>query len=336
MMKTQKIISYSIMRPPYNPLLSPLVSEHRLCHIRGMIRFLKTVFYHIYKAGDDLVQNDGIELAGYLTFLAILSVFPFLVILVSLAGFMGQGTLGTEFIDLLVSHLPRDALEALLPRVEEIQSGPPQGLLTVSILGAIWTSSSAVEGMRTVLNRAYGVSEPPTYLFRRLCSMLQLVLFTAVIIIVMFVLLISPLLLDSISNILGMRLPIEAERFLRDDFIYIGGTLIFVGVASLYYWLPNVKQRLIGVVPGALLVVVLWILGADFVTYYMQHVSQVNIIYGSLSSFIATLLFFFVMNIIFIYGAEFNAQILIALGKGVEERVHTDDSPDDHVIRKKH
>lgn len=290
----------------------------------------------LYRAGDNLVENDGIELAGYLTFLALLALFPFLVLIVASAGFIGQGELGTQFIELIISHLPDDAMSSIRPRIDEIMSGPPQGLLTVSILGAIWTASSAVEGMRTVLNRAYQVSEPPNYYWRRALSILQIMLFTALIIVVMSVLVLAPILLTGFSGFTGQIVPESVERFFISDFIYVGGFALFVAVASLYYWLPNIKQTMFAVVPGALLVVVLWVFGAALVGFYLDNVNQVNIIYGSLSSFIATLIFFFVMNIIFIYGAEFNHELLIALGKKIIEKEHGNISPDEKVIKNKH
>lgn len=289
----------------------------------------------LYRAGDNLVENDGIELAGYLTFLALLALFPFLVLIVATAGFLGQGSLGTQFIELMVSHLPSESISSIRPRIDEIMSGPPQGLLTVSILGAIWTASSAVEGLRTVLNRAYQVSEPPNYYWRRAVSILQIMLFTILIIVVMSVLVLAPLLISNFTGITGSAVPEGLETFFVSDFLWLGGGLLFLAVASLYYWLPNIKQTMFAVVPGALLVVVMWVFGAALVTFYLDNVNQVNIIYGSLSGFIATLIFFFVMNIIFIYGAEFNHELLIALGRKIVEKEHTTISPDEKVIKNK-
>ena len=290
-----------------------------------------TIFY---RAGYQLVHNDGLELAGYLTFLVILSLFPFLVILVALMGLIGQGSLGVDFINLLIANLPHDVMDSIRPRIDEILSGPPQGLLTVAILGALWTSSSTMEGMRTVLNRAYRVSEPPTYWLRRLMSMGQVILFSAVIIVFMMGLVLSPLVVELLERALNVDIPIEVQAFIETEFLFIGGLLVFFGVASLYWVLPNIKQSVVAVLPGAALTVALWILGAQGVTYYLAHVGTVNLIYGSLSGFIATLLFFYVVNIMFIYGAEFNSQIVEALRIRVEEREHVDASPDDHVIKK--
>lgn len=294
---------------------------------------IKAILYLFYKAGDNLVENDGIELSGYLTFLALLSLFPFLVLIVAFAGFIGQGQLGADFISLLITHLPAEAVNAIKPRIEEIMSGPPQGLLTISILGTIWTSSSAVEGFRTVLNRAYQVSTPPTYLWRRMVSILQIIIFTVVIITVMLLMVLAPIVLDPILHWLGLE-AVGLRSFFAEDFMLVGAAVIFIMVASLYYVLPNIKQPLIKVLPGAALTVGLWIVGAAGLSMYLDNVHQVNLVYGSLSSFIATLLFFFVMNIIFIYGAEFNHQLFVMMGEKVVEREKGIEDADDAVIRK--
>lgn len=299
-----------------------------------MLRMLAHSGKLLYRAGYNLVHNDGFELAGYLTFLVILSLFPFLVILAAFMGLIGSGSLGVDFINLLIENLPHDVMDSIRPRIDEILSGPPQGLLTVAILGALWTSSSAMEGMRTVLNRAYKVSEPPTYLWRRLMSMGQVILFSAIIIIFMMGLVLSPLIVELMEHALSIDLPIEVQTFIETEFVFIGGALVFFGVASLYWVLPNIKQSVLAVVPGAALTVILWVFAAQGVTYYLAHVGTVNLIYGSLSGFIATLLFFYVMNIIFIYGAEFNYQLVRIFHIRIEEREHTNASPDDHVIKK--
>lgn len=296
-----------------------------------MFRHIKQAAYILYKAGDNLVENDGIELAGYLTFLSLLALFPFLVLIVAGAGFIGEGEIGTRFLELIITHLPSEAVMAIKPRLDEIMSGPPQGLLTVSILGAIWTSSSAVEGMRTVLNRAYEVSNPPTYIFRRFMSMLQLVLFSIVIIVVMSITVLSPLLIDYLEFILQREITNEFTDLWNQYFLYFGGILLFMTVANLYYFLPNIKQSLLAVVPGAILAVIFWMGGAALFTFYVSNVEQVNIIYGSLGSFIATLLFFFILNVIFIYGAEFNHLINKAFGVKIEEKEHVDSSESDDI-----
>lgn len=82
--------------------------------------------------------------------------------------------------------------------------------------------------------------------------------------------------------------------------------LLFLGASFLYYILPNVKLNFIDVFPGALLTVILWVISGYLLSTYIVYYNQLNLMYGSLGSIIVTLIFFYIINMIFIYGAEFN------------------------------
>src|SRR5580700_1613429 len=153
----------------------------------------RTVLASFYQAGVNTIDHDGIEHAGYLAFVGLLALFPFLVFLAALAGFMAEGQAGAEFIRMVLAQLPPDMVQGLTPRINEITSGAPHALLTISVLGAIWTSSSALEGYRTVLNRAYRVSTPPAYIWRRLLSIAQILIFSFVLVLAMIVVVVLPL-----------------------------------------------------------------------------------------------------------------------------------------------
>lgn len=288
--------------------------------VARMVRALKHSGLLCYRAGENMVRNYGFEVAGYLTFLAILALFPYLVLMVSAAGLIGQGEVGRHLIALMLEHLPADAVATIRPRIEEITSGPPQSILTFSILGALWTSSSAVEAVRGMLNRAYQVRKPPAYFSRRLTSIAQIFLLTCLILTLILVFVFVPIAIRSFEHFSGIAIPIELDHFLKTFFKPIAALMLFGLIATFYFVLPNIKQSLLAVVPGALLVVVLWVAGAFFVSIYLSSFSQTTLIYGSLSGFIATLIFFYVMNIIFIYGAEFNHELMVTLGKRIVER----------------
>ena len=87
----------------------------------------KTLLCLLYKAGVNTVHHDGVEHAGYLAFLGLLALFPFLVFIVALAGFLGEGQAGSEFIRLIFSQLPSGMVIALKPRIAEIISGHRRG-----------------------------------------------------------------------------------------------------------------------------------------------------------------------------------------------------------------
>lgn len=285
---------------------------------------IKNLLYCLYMAGENTVNHDGIEHAGYLAFLGLLALFPFLVFLVALAGVFGENFAQAEFIRMVIANLPEHVVKALEPRMVEITTGPSQGLLTVAILGAIWTSSSAVEGLRTVLNRAYRVHTPPSYLWRRLLSIAQLLVLTGIIIIGMGLIVVWPI----VWQYFQVFLPFDASELTGhvSNLSYIvGALLLFFVVSSLYYVLPNVKQTWISVFPGAALVVVGWMGAAQLISLYLSRFDQVNIIYGSLGGIIAALLFFYILGVIFIYGAEFSFLLKRSSGERIEEREEVTD-----------
>jgi membrane protein len=100
-----------------------------------------------------------------------------------------------------------------------------------------------------------------------------------------------------------------------NQIVWISLTVIFLGISVAYYFLPNLKQRAHSVVPGAAVVTFLWIEAAHLLSLYLAQFGQLNLIYGSLGGVIATLLFFYVSNIIFIYGAELNYLLKTDLGE---------------------
>jgi membrane protein len=271
----------------------------------------------VWKAIVNTVGHDGIEHAGYLAFLGLLAMFPFLVFMVAVIGFIGQGDAGAAFITSLLQTLPEHITIALKPRIVEIISGPPQGLLTISILGAIWTASSAVEGLRTILNRAYHVHTPPAYWLRRSLSILQLLFFTFILISGMIVMVAIPLVLRHIEGWLGIHL--VAKNWSYMAFLATVGVL-FITICYIYYLIPNIRQRFVTVAPGAAIVVIAWLGAAQLFTLYLSNFNQVNLIYGSLGGLIATLVFFYICNIIFIFGAELNYQIVHALGLHIVQK----------------
>lgn len=275
--------------------------------------------YAVYRAGYWTLHHDGMELAGYLTFLGMLAIFPFLVFLVSIAGFMGEVNRGSEFVNLLTTYMPQDFIQSLQPRIDEIISGPPQGLLTLAIVGTLWTSSSAVEGLRMVLNRAYNVQTPPAYIWRRLMSIVQLIVLSILIIIAMLFMTIIPIIwgwLEQKFKLFGMINP--SLTYLRYGLSFL---TFFASVAISYYILPNVRQRWLMVAPGAVCVVILWMLAAEGLGFYLTVFNQLNVVYGSLAGVIVTMLFFYILAVIYIWGAEFNHQFARVMGWHIATKI---------------
>ena len=252
----------------------------------------------------DTIRHDGIEHAGYLAFLSILSFFPSLIFLIAVIGLFGESKIGTDFLHELVSSLPNEMSRGLTPRINEIISGPSDGYLTIAIIGVIWTASSSVEGCRTILNRAYRVAFPPPYILRRLVSIFEFFIIIIVIISGILVFVIVPLILKYFEKQFSLSLKIDYDFFyLRQLAIFV---ILTISTSVLYYALPNAKQKISQTIPGSILAVILWVTLVDFFSLYLENFDQMNFVYGSIAGIIISLMFFYLISLVFIFGAEFN------------------------------
>jgi len=252
----------------------------------------------------DTVRQDGVEHAGYLAFLSILSLFPSLIFLISIIGSLGASEVGAHVVQMILASAPKEMAEALAPRINEIISGPPQSFLTIAIIGVIWTASSSVEGCRTILNRAYRVAFPPPYILRRLISVLEFFIIIFCIIIIIFVFVVMPSFLQELDPKLAQRLHIDFETFYLRHFVIF--LLLGFATSMLYYALPNAKQKITQTVPGSILAVILWTGLERLFSLYLDHFHQFSLVYGSLAGMIVSLMLFYLISLVFILGAEFN------------------------------
>jgi membrane protein len=259
---------------------------------------------------NDALRHDGIEHAGYLSFLVMLSIFPFLVLFMAIVGILGSHELSIMLQDFIIQSSWASFIDALKPRIVEITSSPPQTIVTIAVLSAIWTASSIFEAIRTILNRCYRVKTPPPYITRRLISILEFLIALGAIVAIMLALVVIPYLWQYVSSKITINLPsnfiLTAEAlFIRNFILYC---LLFIITAMLYKLLPNRKSRFIYTFPGSSLMVIFSSVLSFLFQAYLSNVQSINFIYGSIAGIIIALLYFYFCSLIFIIGGEFNYQ----------------------------
>ncbi|MFT7086749.1 MAG: membrane protein [Rickettsiales bacterium] len=191
-----------------------------------------------------------------------------------------------------------------MPRINEIVNGPPQGILTVAIIGIIWTASSAVEGLRTILNRASRAPSPPAYIWGRLLSVAQFIVITLIISATVIILVLAPAILKKLEIMLSVNFSINYDWLYFRQLIII--LALFIATSSTYYYITDVKQRYIDTFPGAIVTIILWVAILFLLTIYLENFHQFNLVYGSLGGIIGVLMLLYFANLAFIIGAEFN------------------------------
>jgi membrane protein len=259
-----------------------------------------------YRAVWRLVMVDeGMELSGYIAFSAFLALFPFLIFLAALAGFLGTRETAQEIVDAMFRFLPTDVAETLAPAVREVIGARQGGLLTFGILATLWFSSNGIEALRTGLNRAYGVSEQRALWWLRLQSMAFVIGGGLIILFLSLAVILGPLvwrvLGPAVDQLLETSLVFGTARYA------VATVLLLVSLLLLHRWLPNTRQAFTRILPGVCATTALWLIGAALFAWYVGHLADYAAFYGSLGGVAITLMFFYVTAIVFIFGAEINA-----------------------------
>jgi membrane protein len=251
------------------------------------------------------LDHEGLELAGYIAFSVLLALFPFILFLVALSGFVGQSAAVQEFMEFAFDYLPTEVGRALYPVVSSIVLNPPaSGILTFSMLGTLWVASSGVEALRTALDRAYGVTEPRAFWLRRLQGLGFVFGGAGGVFVVVLLIVVGPLAWEAAMAIAPFLF--ELQGIFNIVRYVVGSLALLLVIWCLYRLLPNVKQRWINALPGAIFATASWLFVATVYSMYLTNVTNYSVTYGSLGGIIGALMFFFFTAIIFIYGAELN------------------------------
>jgi len=261
----------------------------------------------MFEAAREFVADDAFMMAGHLTYMSVLSLFPFLIFLVTVAGFFGQTEAGASAVDLLLQSMPPAVAQVFERPIRDVVRGASGGLMTFGIVGALWTAASALEAARAALNRAYDIkTEHP--IWRTRLESLGLVLSASVLLIVaMLPLLLGPLVWRELEA--RFHLPAADAAFWNVLRYVLGASLILATLAGLYRLLPAIRLRWRWVLPGAGLTVGLWLIAATGFSMYLKYAPDYTLTYGSLAGIILALLFFYALAAIFLFGAEWNAAI---------------------------
>jgi membrane protein len=284
----------------------------------GVFRLVRRIVWQAYY---NFSKDNGWMIAGHIAYMGLFALFPFLIFLVALAGFLGQGAAADNSVTLGLELLPTDVASALKPAIDEVRRAPHAGLMTFGILVTLWASSSGLEALRHALNLAYDVADAPAFWRTRLESLLLTFLAAMVVIVVMVLLVVIPLVLEAIRVMLHHPDAAAAQTdFLGGSHEALGFLLLLGLLMLLYRVLPNVRLRATEVVPGAVIAWLLWVGSVWGYTIYLRNVPSFSITYGSLGGIIVTLFFFYISAVLFIFGAELNSVLRIRNEKRLQAR----------------
>jgi membrane protein len=254
-----------------------------------------------------LNDDDGWAMASHVALSVLMAVFPFLIFVAAIAGFIGEADLASRVAALMFDTWPKDVAEPIADDVQSVLSHPPSGLLTVSVAITIYLASNGVEAVRTALNRAYRVRETRSFIFLRTQSLLFVVAGAVASLVFAFLGVLGPIIFDWIARYVPEIAPF-ATTFLFVRLI-VTGLLLAVVLVSAHLWLPAGRPPAASLWPGIVITLTLWLMAAWIFGYYLQRFANYAAYYAGLASVVTAIFFMYLVALIMIFGAEFNAAL---------------------------
>lgn len=254
-----------------------------------------------------LSVDDGFAMASHVALSALMSVFPFLIFVAALAGFIGEADLAGRVAGLLFETWPKDVAEPIASDVRNVLTRQQSGLLTISVLVTIFLASNGVEAVRTALNRAYRVTDRRNYFLLRLQSIVFVIGGAFASLAVAFLGLLGPLLFDWLSTHFPAIEP-YATTFDLARFAVTGIMLALILVGA-HLWLPAGRPPALRLWPGIVITLVLWLIATWAFGFYLQRFANYAAYYAGLASVVTAIFFMYLVALIMIFGAELNASL---------------------------
>jgi len=259
------------------------------------------------RASARMSAEDGFMVAGYMSFTALLAIFPFMIVIAAFMSFLGTEDDLNRIVALMFDTLPKEVAETLEPAVAEVVVGRQTGFLTFGILTTLWAASNGIEAVRLAFNRAYNVEHVRSFVVRRLQNFAFVLLAGLMVPLMSFLIVLAPLAWRA-ASIWG-DLGLTFHLFFIVVRYGIAILALFATLLVLHLWLPNHGQHLRDVLPGVVFTVILFILAGTGFSLYLSDFSNYSVTYGSMASVVIALMFFYLTSVIVILGAYVNASM---------------------------
>ncbi|WP_173917297.1 YihY/virulence factor BrkB family protein [Halobacillus sp. Marseille-Q1614] len=244
-------------------------------------------------------------MAAQLSYFFLLSLFPLLIVLITLLGYVNIDE--QRVLVIISTYAPPSTYELISENVMTLLGERNSGLLSIGILGTLWAASNGVTALIRSFNRAYEVRERRSFIVTRLVALLLTVSMVLVIAVAFLLPVLGNAIGIFVASIFGLS---DGFRELWDTLRWVISSFIFFVVLSfLYFMAPDQHLKVKEVFYGALFATLGWQLVSLLFSFYVANLSNYSATYGSLGGVIVLMIWFYISGVIILLGGEINALV---------------------------
>ena len=252
------------------------------------------------------IRDDSILAYAYhLTYNLLLSFFPFLIFLMTLVGFADLDS--SAILSPLESYLPNEVYKLISDIVIDVVDQQRNGLMSFSILLAVYSASGGFRSFMEGTNKAMGVSEKRNIFIRYLLSVFWVILFSFAIVLALLGIVFGQQIINMMqrySSFLPFKELLEIFR------IVIPEIVVFLLILAFYMLVPGQKVCFRCAISGAIFTTTAWNIFTIIFQFYVNTYANYSKLYGALGAVIALLLWLLLTSMIMLIGVEINALLM--------------------------
>jgi len=262
----------------------------------------------------DLLNHHTLQVSAALSYYLVLSVFPALIFLSAMMASLPLPNLFDRVLGLMWRLLPADSMRMIHSVLADLLAANRKSWLSLGMIGTIWAGTAAFDAMIEALDIAYDTSETRPWWKTRLLAIGLSAMAAILLLSALAVMIVGP----RFGGWLAARIYLSREFVLLWPAVHwtIAITFTLVTVELLYFLAPNVKQRFLATLPGAILAVACWLGFSYGLGFYFRHIANYSRTYGTLAGFIAFMTWFYWNSLALLAGAELNAELAKESAKG--------------------
>lgn len=267
-----------------------------------MNKFIRIIREFSVRLKEDHVSAYAAQAAFFL----ILSVFPFVILVLTFTRFLPVSQ--SDFIFVLKEILPNEIEAWVLTVLEEIMQNSGNTLMSFSIIVALWSAARGILSISNGLNSVYRTEESRNYFVLRGIATIH----TLIVAVALVVLLIVFVFGNSLYQIILVKIPFmnSIATLILSVRVAAGFALLFFMFVAMYKGLPNHKISLRQATPGALFSAISWIIVSFAFSIYVNHFSNYSRVYGSVAGVAIAMVWIYMMMNLVLWGGELNEFIM--------------------------
>ncbi len=282
---------------------------------RAFVRGIKRLIISV-------IKNDFYGMAAEMGFMMVIGIFPFMLFLMAVFGWMGNKSLMDPILRFLSSIMPAQAMDLIYTVLSEAMIFSHGK--TVAIIGFVVTLFLSTNGIAVVLkglNRAYKVNETRSFIYTRFLSLLMVFVDTLVMFLSINLIVFGKVIIHFMTTHLHMSWA-TAVFWLILRWPIAFAALFLMAFLS-YYILPdlrgNEKFKMASALPGTWFFCTLWLVGSWGFSIYVNNLKTYNMVYGTIGAFAVLMVWLYYTSILILIGGEINSQVYNRLSKKADE-----------------